>query len=91
MALIGGNGTGKTTILKMINGLLPPDQGTCSLGSRVQIGYYDQEHQVLHMEKTIFEELSDAYPTLNNTEIRNVLAAFLFTGDDVFQKISWQS
>ncbi|MCI9390660.1 MAG: ABC-F family ATP-binding cassette domain-containing protein [Lachnospiraceae bacterium] len=88
VALIGGNGTGKTTILKMINGLLPPDQGTCSLGSRVQIGYYDQEHQVLHMEKTIFEELSDAYPTLNNTEIRNVLAAFLFTGDDVFQKIS---
>ena len=88
VALIGGNGTGKTTILKMINGLLPPDQGTCSLGSRVQIGYYDQAHQVLHMEKTIFEELSDAYPTLNNTEIRNVLAAFLFTGDDVFQKIS---
>ena len=88
VALIGGNGTGKTTILKMINGLLPPDQGTCSLGSRVQIGYYDQEHQVLHMEKTIFEELYDAYPTLNNTEIRNVLAAFLFTGDDVFQKIS---
>ncbi len=88
VALIGGNGTGKTTILKMINGLLAPDQGVCSLGSRVQVGYYDQEHQVLHMDKTIFEELSDTYPTLTNTEIRNVLAAFLFTGDDVFKDIS---
>ena len=88
VALIGSNGTGKTTILKLINGLIAPDEGTCSLGSRVQIGYYDQEHQVLHMEKTIFEELSDTYPTLTHTEIRNVLAAFLFTGDDVFQNIS---
>lgn len=88
VALIGGNGAGKTTILKMIIGFLEPDGGMCSLGSRVQIGYYDQEHQALHMEKTIFEELSDAYPTLNHTEIRNVLAAFLFTGDDVFKKIS---
>ena len=88
VALIGNNGTGKTTILKLINGLLTPDQGSCSLGTQVQIGYYDQEHHVLHMEKTIFEELSDAYPTLTNTEIRNVLAAFLFTGDDVFQSIS---
>lgn len=88
VALIGSNGTGKTTILKLINGLIAPDEGTCSLGSRVQIGYYDQEHQVLHMEKTIFEELSDTYPTLTHTEIRNILAAFLFTGDDVFQNIS---
>ena len=85
VALIGGNGAGKTTILKMIIGFLEPDGGMCSLGSRVQIGYYDQEHQALHMEKTIFEELSDAYPTLNHTERRNVLAAFLFTGDEVFK------
>ncbi len=88
VALIGGNGMGKTTILKMIIGQQSIDRGTCSLGSRVRIGYYDQEHQALHMEKTIFDELSDAYPTLNHTEIRNALAAFLFTGDDVFKKIS---
>ena len=88
VAIIGSNGTGKTTILKILNRVLPPDGGTFSLGSRVQIGYYDQEHHVLHMEKTIFEEISDAYPALNNTEIRNVLAAFLFTGDDVFKPIS---
>ena len=87
VALIGGNGTGKTTILKIINKLVPKDAGTVILGSRVKIGYYDQEHQVLHMEKTIFQEISDAYPYLTNTEIRNVLAAFLFTNDDVFQPI----
>src|SRR5699024_7151791 len=81
------NGTGKTTILKILNGLVPPDTGEVELGSKVQIGYYDQEHHVLHMDKTIFEEISDAYPYLTNTEIRNVLAAFLFTGDDVFQPI----
>ncbi|MDO4261657.1 MAG: ABC-F family ATP-binding cassette domain-containing protein [Eubacteriales bacterium] len=87
VALIGSNGTGKTTILKIINGVVPADAGTIRLGSRVRIGYYDQEHHVLHMEKTVFEELSDAYPTLTNTKIRNVLAAFLFTGDDVFKRI----
>ena len=87
VALIGGNGTGKTTILKMINHIVSKDAGTIALGSRVQIGYYDQEHQVLSLHKTIFEEISDAYPDLNNTKIRNVLAAFLFTGDDVFKKI----
>lgn len=87
VAIIGDNGTGKTTILKIINELLPADEGTITLGSNVHIGYYDQEHNVLHTEKTLFEEISDAYPTLTNTEIRNTLAAFLFTGDDVFKQI----
>ena len=87
VALIGNNGTGKTTILKIINELVAPDAGTISLGSNVFIGYYDQEHQLLHMEKTIFDEIADAYPDLNNTKVRNVLAAFLFTGDDVYKRI----
>ncbi len=87
VAIIGDNGTGKTTILKIINGLMTADEGTITLGSNVQIGYYDQEHHVLHMEKTLFEEISDAYPYLNNTEIRNTLAAFLFTGDDVYKQV----
>ena len=87
VALIGGNGTGKTTILKMINKIVPKDSGAIILGSCVKIGYYDQEHQVLTMSNTIFDEISDAYPDLSNTRIRNVLAAFLFTGEDVFKKI----
>ena len=87
IALIGNNGTGKTTILKILNGLLPADNGTFSLGSKVCIGYYDQEHHVLHPEKTLFEEISDTYPDLDNTAIRSTLAAFLFTGDDVFKRI----
>ncbi len=87
VAVIGDNGTGKTTILKIINELLAPDSGTIRLGTNVHIGYYDQEHHVLHMEKTLFEEISDDYPYLTNTEIRNTLAAFLFTGDDVFKRI----
>ena len=88
VALIGNNGTGKTTMLKILNGLLDADAGSFSLGAKVQIGYYDQEHHVLHAEKTIFEEISDTYPTLTETQIRNMLAAFLFTGDDVFKVIS---
>lgn len=87
VALIGNNGTGKTTILKIINNMLPADAGAITLGTNVHIGYYDQEHQVLHMEKTLFDEISDAYPNLTNTQIRNVLAAFLFTNDDVFKRI----
>ena len=87
VAVIGNNGTGKTTILKILNGLIPPDTGVFHLGSKVHVGYYDQEHHVLHMEKTIFQEISDDYPRLTNTHIRNVLAAFLFTGDDVFKQI----
>ena len=88
VALIGDNGAGKTTILKIINSLLPADRCEMRLGAKVHIGYYDQEHQVLHDNKSIFEEISDDYPSLNNTRIRNVLAAFLFTGDDVFKQIS---
>ena len=87
VALIGNNGTGKTTILKIINGLVPADQGEIRLGAKVHIGYYDQEHQLLSPEKTIFDEISDTYPTLDHTRIRNVLASFLFTGDDVFKRI----
>ena len=88
VAIIGNTGTGKTTILKILNELVPADAGVFHLGSKVHIGYYDQEHHVLHMEKTIFEEISDDFPKLTNTEIRNLLAAFLFTGDDVFKKIA---
>lgn len=87
VALIGNNGTGKTTILKIINQLIPKDKGKVVLGAQVHIGYYDQEHQVLHPEKTIFDELQDAYPAMTNTKVRNILAAFLFTGDDVFKQI----
>lgn len=87
VALIGSNGTGKTTLLKILNNVLPADAGEFTLGAKVRIGYYDQEHHVLHMEKTVFEEISDDYPALTNTKIRNVLAAFLFTDDDVFKRI----
>lgn len=88
VAIIGDNGTGKTTLLKIINELESMDSGQIRLGSKVEIGYYDQEHHVLHSEKTLFDEISDDYPTLTNTQIRNTLAAFLFTGDDVFKKIT---
>ncbi len=87
LALIGNNGTGKTTILKIINGIIDADAGKLKLGTNVEIGYYDQEHNVLNMEKTVFDEISDAYPDMTNTEIRNCLAAFLFTNDDVFKRI----
>lgn len=88
VALIGGNGTGKTTILKLINNLIEADSGTIRLGTNVMIGYYDQEHHVLNNDKTLFDEIQDTYPDMNNTRVRNTLAAFLFTGDDVFKKIS---
>ena len=87
VAIIGDNGTGKTTLLKIINGLLSPDSGEVIYGSNVAIAYYDQEHQVLHMDKTLFDEISDTYPEMTNTQIRNILAAFLFTGEDVYKKI----
>ena len=87
VAVIGDNGTGKTTLLKILNNVIAADEGSFTLGTNVQIGYYDQEHHVLHMDKTIFEEISDDYPSLTNTEIRNMLAAFLFTGDDAFKLI----
>ncbi len=88
VAVIGDNGTGKTTLLKILNEVVSADTGVFRLGSKVKIGYYDQEHHVLHMDKTIFDEISDDYPTLTNTQIRNTLAAFLFTGDDVYKRIS---
>ena len=87
VALIGDNGTGKTTLLKILNGLIRADEGEFRLGSKVKIAYYDQEHAVLNMEKTLFEEIQDTYPDMNNTKVRNVLAAFLFTGDDVYKRI----
>ncbi len=87
VAVIGDNGTGKTTLLKILNELLPADSGSFTLGTNVDIGYYDQEHHVLHMEKTVFEEIQDAYPHMTNTEVRNLLAAFLFTDDDVFKQV----
>ena len=87
VAIIGDNGTGKTTLLKILNEVLPADSGTFTLGSNVTVGYYDQEHHVLHMDKTVFDEISDDYPHLTNTQIRNMLAAFLFTGDDVYKLI----
>lgn len=88
VAIIGDNGTGKTTLLKILNEIVPADAGRFTLGANVEIGYYDQEHQVLHSDNTLFEEISDAYPDMTNTEIRNVLAAFLFTGEDVFKQIT---
>lgn len=87
VAIIGNNGTGKTTILKIINGQVEADAGEVRFGSKVHVGYYDQEHQVLDMEKTLFDELQDTYPNLDNTKIRNILAAFLFTEDDVYKRI----
>ncbi|MBS4899634.1 MAG: ABC-F family ATP-binding cassette domain-containing protein [Clostridiales bacterium] len=87
VAVIGPNGSGKTTLLKILNGMEEADSGSFKLGSNVHIGYYDQEHAVLDMDKSIFDEIHDAYPDLNNTKVRNVLAAFLFTGDDVYKKI----
>ena len=87
VAIIGDNGTGKTTLLKILNGLVDADQGSFTLGTNVHIGYYDQEHHLIDLDYTIFVEISDDYPSLTNTEIRNMLAAFLFTGDDVFKLI----
>ena len=87
VAIIGDNGTGKTTLLKILNQVIRADSGSFTLGAKVSVGYYDQEHHVLHDDKTIFDEISDDYPSLNNTQIRSTLAAFQFTGDDVFKEI----
>lgn len=87
VAIIGNNGTGKTTILKILNEIEEADAGNFTLGTNVFIGYYDQEHHNLNDENTLFEEVTDAYPDLTTTRIRNVLAAFMFTGDDVFKKV----
>ncbi len=87
IALIGDNGTGKTTILKIINGIISPLSGRIRTGVNVHIGYYDQELHVLNPANTVFEEIREAHPDMNNTEIRNLLASFLFTGEDVFKRI----
>ncbi len=87
VALIGDNGTGKSTILGILNEVVAPDSGVIRLGTNVHIGYYDQEHHVLHDDKTVFEEISDEYPAMNNTQIRSLLASFLFTGDEVFKRV----
>ena len=87
IALLGANGTGKTTLLRLIQDLIPSDAGSIRLGAKVSIGYYDQEHSVLNLDKTLFDEIADTYPNLTNTQIRNTLAAFLFTNDDVFKRI----
>ncbi|ADK16752.1 ABC-F family ATP-binding cassette domain-containing protein [Clostridium ljungdahlii] len=87
-ALIGENGRGKTTLFKIILGKLEQDDGLCKLGKNVLVGYYDQEQSDLNIEKTIIDEVWDSFPKLTTTEIRNALASFLFTGDDVFKKIS---
>lgn len=88
VALIGDNGTGKTTILKILNRFLPADNGMFKLGTNVTIGYYDQEQQLLNPTNTLFDEISDLRPELSNTQIRNILAAYLFTEDDVFKQVS---
>ena len=87
VCIIGDNGTGKTTILKILNGFVQPEEGAVTLGAGVIIAYYDQEQQVLHPDKTLFEELQDTWPDMNNTEVRNMLAAFLFTGDDAMKRV----
>ncbi|MCR4945929.1 MAG: ABC-F family ATP-binding cassette domain-containing protein [Lachnospiraceae bacterium] len=87
IALIGENGTGKSTILKIINKVLNADSGRFILGTNVHVGYYDQEQQLLDDELTVFDEIADSYPDMTQTRIRNTLAAFLFTGDDVFKKV----
>ena len=88
VALLGDNGTGKTTLLKIVRGLVQPDAGTVRFGAKVYVGYYDQEQQNFNEQNNLFEEISDAYPGMSNTEIRNTLAAFCFTGDEAFQPIS---
>ena len=88
IAILGDNGTGKTTILKCINGLTDFESGEIRFGANVTVGYYDQEQQGLTESNTIFSELHDAYPFLTETKVRNTLAAFMFTEDDVFKRIS---
>lgn len=88
VAVIGANGVGKTTLLKLITGQLPPDSGTVVYGSNVDVGYYDQQQSGLHPEKDVLNELWDDFPRLEIDRVRGVLALFLLTGDDVFQPIS---
>ncbi|EMD16566.1 hypothetical protein HMPREF9943_01120 [Eggerthia catenaformis OT 569 = DSM 20559] len=87
IALLGPNGIGKTTLFHLILKDLIPDSGHIHLGVKVTIGYYDQEHSSLNINNTIFDEISNAFPKMNNTQIRNICAAFLFKGEDVFKTI----
>ncbi|MDY3990513.1 MAG: ABC-F type ribosomal protection protein [Lachnospiraceae bacterium] len=87
VALIGDNGIGKSTILKIINDIFPADSGKIKIGTGVTIGYYDQEQHGFNEDNTLFDEMQDAYPSLNNTRVRNVLAAFLFREDEVYKQI----
>ena len=88
VALLGENGTGKSTLLKILDGRLDADSGTVDFGVHVTAGTYDQEQQLLTDSNSLFEEIHDAYPTMTETAIRTALAAFLFKGDDVFKKVS---
>lgn len=88
VALIGPNGIGKSTLLKTINGTIPCYQGSIQLGTNVTIGYYSQEQEDLHKNKTVLSEVWDTYPKLTLTRVRTVLGNFLFSGDDVQKPIS---
>lgn len=88
VAIIGANGVGKSTLFKILLGKVNQSEGEISIGTNVHIGYYDQEQQQLDETKTIFQEIADTYPTMDNGKIRNVLAAFVFTGDDIYKNIS---
>lgn len=88
VAIIGPNGVGKSTLFKILLGKVRQDTGEIKIGTNVHIGYYDQEQQELEESKTIFQEIADAYPTMESGKIRNILAAFVFTGDDIYKTIS---
>ena len=87
VCIIGDNGTGKTTFLKILNGLETSDTGSFKWGTNVETAYYDQEHLVLNPDNTIYDEISDEHPDMTITQIRTVLAAFLFTDDNVYKEI----
>lgn len=91
LGIIGGNGLGKSTLLKTLTGHIPKRSGKYRWGYHVEIGYFDQQMAQYSSEKTVLDELWDRFPTLTQTEVRNLLGGFLFTGDDVFKKVSMLS